>query len=62
MDKHKRKTSFCKWIEPVSFENLPCTLQEKIGQTDAYVKKLYFNRFLKLMLNAVSSQQTEEKW
>ena len=57
MDKHKRKTSFCKWIDPVSFENLPLGLQLKIGQTNAYVKKLYFDRFLKLMLNAGSIQK-----
>jgi hypothetical protein len=46
MDKHKQKTSFCKWIAPVSFENLPLRLQEQIGQTNTYVKKLYFDRFL----------------
>ena len=57
MDKNKQKSSFCKWIAPVSFENLPVRLQEQIEQTDAYVKKLYFDRFLKLMLNAVSSQK-----
>ena len=57
MDKHIGKTSFCKWTEPVSFENLPVGLQEKIDPTDAYVKKLFFDRFLKLMLNAVYSQR-----
>ena len=57
MDKHIGKTSFCKWIAPVSFENLPLRLQEQIGQTNTYVKKLYFDRFLKLMLHAVSSQK-----
>ena len=57
MDKHIGKTSFCKWTEPVSFENLPPKLQMEIEQTDAYVKKLYFNRFLKLMLHAVSTKK-----
>ena len=57
MDKHIGKTSFCKWTEPVSFENLPVGLQEKIDPTDAYVKRLFFDRFLKLMLNAVYSQR-----
>lgn len=47
MEKHKQKTSFCKWIAPVSFENLPLRLQEQIGQTNTYVKKLYFDHFLK---------------
>ncbi len=57
MDKHIGKTSFCKWTEPVSFENLPPKLQMEIEQTDAYVKKLYFSRFLKLMLHAVSTKK-----
>lgn len=42
---------------PCCFENLPFGLQEKIGQANAYVEKLYFDRFLKLMLNAGSIQK-----
>lgn len=34
---------------PCCFENLPFGLQEKIGQANAYVEKLYFDRFLKLI-------------
>ena len=36
MDKHIRKKSFCKWIDPVSIKNLQLGLQGKIGQTNAY--------------------------
>lgn len=57
MDKHKQKTAFCKLFAPFSYENLPLRLQEQIRQTNIYAKKLYFDRFLKLMLNAVSSQK-----
>ena len=32
-------------------------LQVKIGQTNDYVNKLYFDRFLKLMLHAISSHK-----
>ena len=41
MDTHNGKTSFCKWTEPVSYENLPPRLQGEIEPIDAYVKKLF---------------------
>ena len=57
MDKNKQKNSFCKWIEPVSFNYLPKDLQEQIAQANAYTKKFDFHSFLKLMLHAVSNQK-----
>jgi hypothetical protein len=49
MDKHNGKNLFYKMIEPISFDQLPKTLQERIEQANAYVKKFDFHSFLKLM-------------
>lgn len=57
MDKHNEKNSFCKMIEPISFNQLLKALQERIEQANAYVKKFDFHSFLKLMLFAVSKQK-----
>lgn len=53
MDKYTSKTSFQEWFSAINFKQLSPNAQLFIQEFDYYSKKLDFETFLKIMLNAV---------
>ena len=45
MDKYEQKTSFCKWITTVSFENLPLRLQRTNWTDKCLCQEALFRSF-----------------
>ena len=56
MDKYKTKMTIKKWFSFINLEKLSGKSQKAIQSFDAYVKKLTFERTLKLFLFAVNDE------
>ena len=56
MDKYKTKMTIKKWFSFINLEKLSGKSQKAIQSFDAYVKKLTFERTLKLFLFAINDE------